>query len=88
MPPDASRLITYAESRKMDWMWRYRKNGEQWEAEVDLQFPDGGANPRWSAKGDNPQAAVDGAIERAVSYWEATRYTQQSHMRPGSNEPS
>jgi hypothetical protein len=83
MPPDASRLIAYADSRKMAWMWRYRKIGDQWEAEVDLHFPDGGANPRWSGKGDNPQDAVDNATEQAIWYWESARDTQRSHMRPG-----
>lgn len=73
MPPDVSRLIAYADSRKMAWMWRYRKNGDQWEAQAQLIW--GGDRSIHQAMGDNPQAAVDAAIELAISSKESTRYT-------------
>lgn len=86
MPPDASRLIEYAESRKMDWMWRYRKNGDQWEAQA--QITHGGDRAIHPGRGDNPQAAVDAAIERAISAKEAVRYAHRSHSNvlPGEKK--
>lgn len=85
MLPDASRLTDYAKSRGMDWMWRYRKNGDRWEAEVDLHHRDGGCNARWVGRGDNPQAALDQAIDHAIYYWGATGATHRgiSHETVG-----
>lgn len=77
--PDATRLSEYAASRGMVWKWRTRPLGEAWEAQVNLRFPVGGVNTNWPGKGPTEQAALDHAIERAIWYWEATRYTQMSH---------
>lgn len=82
--PDAARLIAYAQSRDMVWMWRTRCIGGQWEAQVELHHIDGGATPRWSIKDSTEQAALDRAIEHAVDYWTATGATVRGILCGGS----
>ncbi|EZP65340.1 hypothetical protein BV96_04677 [Sphingomonas paucimobilis] len=70
---DASRLQIYAQQRSLNLRWRFQQNGKRWGAEAKLAFP-GDPMTWYPGHGRTKQAALDRAIETAISQFEAGLY--------------